>query len=337
MTDRRFTSLANFRGALADLPAPDDSAITAARERNTQLTKPPAALGRLEELAQWFAGWRGNPRPTLDRPQVIVFAGNHGVTAQGISAFPAEVTLQMVANFRAGGAAINQLAKVFGARMDVLALDLDRPTADFTLGPAMTETDVAAALSAGWNAVDPGSDLLVTGEMGIGNTTAASAIAAALFGGKPGVWTGRGTGVDDEGMARKTSVIGAALQRNPDRDPLAILQNLGGRELAAMAGAIARARTERIPVILDGFICTAAAATLAKAQPGALDHCIAGHVSAEGAHGELLQRLGLSPLLDLGMRLGEGTGAALAIGILKGAVACHSGMATFAEAGVSEG
>lgn len=336
MPQRTFVTLAEFRVALASQPVPDASAIEAARRRNGQLTKPPAALGRLEDIAVWYAGWRGTARPCLERPQVIVFAGNHGVTARGVSAFPAEVTVQMVANFQAGGAAINQLAKTFGAKMDVHALDLDCPTADFTEGPAMSEAEVTAALTTGWNAVDPEADLLVTGEMGIGNTTAASAIAAALFGDDPEAWTGRGTGVSDAGLALKTRIVGEALNRNPDRDPLAVLQNLGGRELAAMAGAIARARAERIPVILDGFICTAAAATLARAQAGALDHCIAGHVSAEGAHRPMLQRLGLTPLLDLGMRLGEGSGAALAIGILKAAIACHSGMATFAEAGVSD-
>ncbi|MGB5560616.1 MAG: nicotinate-nucleotide--dimethylbenzimidazole phosphoribosyltransferase [Paracoccaceae bacterium] len=337
MPDRRFATLAEFRAALANLTAPDETAVAAARDRNAQLTKPPAALGRLEDLAIWYAGWRGTARPALEHPQVIIFAGNHGVTERGVSAFPAEVTAQMVANFRAGGAAINQLAKAFGARMDVYALDLDRPTADFTQGPAMTEAEVCAALITGWNAVDPTADLLVTGEMGIGNTTSASAVAAALFGGKPDDWTGRGTGVSDDGLVLKARVVEEALARNPDRDPLRVLQNLGGRELAAMAAAIVRARTERIPVILDGFICTAAAATLARAQPGALDHCVAGHVSAEGAHGPMLAKLGLEPLLNLGMRLGEGTGGALAIGILKGAVACHSGMATFAEAGVSGG
>ena len=210
MTDRAFTTLAEFRVALASQPAADAAAIEAARDRNGQLTKPPSALGRLEELAIWFAGWRGTARPRLEHPQVIVFAGNHGVTARGVSAFPAEVTAQMVANFQAGGAAINQLAKAFGARIDVHALDLDRPTADFTQGPAMSEAEVAAALSAGWNAVDPSSDLLVTGEMGIGNTTSASAIATALFGGDPADWTGRGTGVDDHGLALKTQVVGEA-------------------------------------------------------------------------------------------------------------------------------
>ncbi len=339
MPQAPFTTLDDFRARLAGAPSPDRAATAGAEARNGQLTKPPGALGRLEDLAIWYAGWRGDARPRLERPQVIVFAGNHGVTARGVSAFPAEVTVQMVANFEAGGAAVNQLAALAGATMNVVSLELDRPTADFTRGPAMSEADVVAALTVGWDAVDPAADLLVVGEMGIGNTTAAAALAHALFGGAPADWAGRGTGVDDAGLALKARVVGEGLAANPAaaEDPLEALRCLGGRELAAMAGAIARARAERIPVILDGFICTAAAAALDKAVPGALDHAVAGHVSAEAAHGHLLAALGKAPLLSLGMRLGEGSGAALAIGILKGAVACHSGMATFAEAGVADG
>ena len=185
MAEAPFTTLDEFRALLGGLPGPDAGAVDAARAHNGQLTKPPAALGRLEDLAIWYAGWRGTARPRITAPQVIVFAGNHGVTARGVSAFPAEVTVQMVANFEAGGAAINQLAGEFGARMDVVALDLDRPTADFTTGPAMSEGEVVAALAAGWTAVDPGADVLVTGEMGIGNTTSAAALAHALLGGAP--------------------------------------------------------------------------------------------------------------------------------------------------------
>jgi nicotinate-nucleotide--dimethylbenzimidazole phosphoribosyltransferase len=334
-----FSTLDEFRAVLAAMPGPDESAQAAAVARNGHLTKPPGALGRLEDLAIWYAGWRGVAQPLLSAPQIIVFAGNHGVTARGVSAFPAEVTAQMVANFEAGGAAINQLATAFGAKIDVVALDLARPTADFTTGPAMSESELVAALSAGWLAVSPAADLLVTGEMGIGNTTSAAALAHALFGGAPADWVGRGTGVDDHGLALKAQVVTEGLAANPGAatDALAALGCLGGRELAAMAGAIARARAERIPVILDGFICTAAAAALERAVPGALDHAVAGHVSAEPGHRRVLQALGKAPLLSLGMRLGEGSGAALAIAVLKGAVACHSGMATFAEAGVSGG
>lgn len=334
-----FTTLAEFHAILKDMPDADASARAGAEARNGQLTKPPGALGRLEDIAIWYAGWRGNEKPTLTTPQIIIFAGNHGVCAQGVSAFPAEVTEQMVMNFQHGGAAINQLAKAFGAKMDVHALSLDTPTADFTTTAAMSEPEVVAALLAGWNAVDPQADLLVTGEMGIGNTTAAAAIAAALFGGEASEWTGRGTGVDDAGLAIKTRVVadGLALHADLLDDPLQVLRCLGGRELAAMAGAIARARSLRIPVILDGFICSAAASVLEMTVTGALDHTIAGHVSAEAAHGMVLKNIGKEPLLALDMRLGEGSGAALAIGVLKGAVACHSGMSTFAEAGVAAG
>ncbi|WP_226779268.1 nicotinate-nucleotide--dimethylbenzimidazole phosphoribosyltransferase [Oceaniglobus trochenteri] len=337
MTDTAFATFDDIRTILSGLPGPDAEARDGATERNSQLTKPPGALGRLEDLAIWYGGWRGTARPVIAAPQVIVFAGNHGVAARGVSAFPPEVTVQMVANFRAGGAAINQLSRCFGARMDVHALDLDRPTGDFTEGPAMDEAACVAALRAGWEAVDPGADLLVVGEMGIGNTTAAAAVAAGLFGGDGAAWTGAGTGVAGAALAAKIAVVDAGLARHSALrgDPLAVLAALGGREMAAMAGAVLRARVLRIPVILDGFICCAAVAPLEMARKGALDHCVAGHLSAEGAHGRLLERLDKAPLLSLGLRLGEGSGAALAIGVLKGAIACHSDMATFAEAGVA--
>ncbi|AZL60281.1 nicotinate-nucleotide--dimethylbenzimidazole phosphoribosyltransferase [Tabrizicola piscis] len=332
-----FQTLAEFRDLLGRMPAPDATAIAAATARNGQLTKPPGALGRMEALAIWMAGWQGTDKPRADQPQIVIFAGNHGVTARGVSAFPAEVTVQMVANFAHGGAAINQLAKAFGAKLDVHALDLDRPTADFTEQPAMSEAEVVAVLRKGFEAVDPTAHLFVAGEMGIGNTTVAAALAAALYGGTG--WAGRGTGVDDAGLARKEAAVAAGLARHAAvlSDPLQVLRCLGGREIAAMAGAILGARMARVPVILDGFIACAAAAVLEVATPGALDHCVAGHLSAEGAHGRLLERLGKEPLLSLGLRLGEGSGAALAIGVLQGAVACHSGMATFAEAGVAAG
>lgn len=334
-----FSSLAEFAAILQQAPEVDRQTLDAAHDRNGQLTKPPGALGRLEDLAIWYAGWRGTPKPQIAAPQVVIFAGNHGVTAQGISAFPAEVTEQMVLNFQSGGAAINQLSSCFGARLDVHALQLDRPTADFTQGPAMSEDECVAALKTGWAAVDETSDLLVTGEMGIGNTTSAAAIALALYGGSGADWAGRGTGVDDAGLSRKAKVIEAGLAANPQAagNGLEALRCLGGRELAAMVGAIARARMLRVPVILDGFICSAAAAALAHAVPGILDHTVAGHVSAEGAHKAILDQIGKKPLLSMDMRLGEGSGGALAISMLQAAVACHTGMATFAEAGVAAG
>lgn len=333
-----FTSVAEFSALLQDLPEMDAAAFAAAGARNDQLTKPPGALGRLEDVAQWYCGWRGDAQAQVARPQVIVFAGNHGVTAQGVSAFPADVTAQMVANFTSGGAAINQLARAVGAKLDVHALELETPTGDITQGPAMEADAFVAALNTGWEAVDPQADLLVVGEMGIGNTTSAAAVAHALYGGAAEDWTGAGTGVAGEALAHKARVVAKAVSVNAGAkgDGLEILRSLGGRELAAMAGAMVRARTLRVPVILDGFICTATAACLEHARPGALDHTVAGHLSAEGAHEALLERLAKPPLLRLDMRLGEASGAALAIAIVTSALACHSGMATFAEAGVSE-
>lgn len=332
-----FATLSDFRALLSAQPGFDDAAFADAQAHDAQLTKPPGALGRLEDLALWYRGWRGAENVQITAPHVIVFAGNHGVAARGVSAFPAEVTAQMVMNFEHGGAAVNQLAQANGATFKVVPLSLETPTQDFTAGPAMTEDEVVAALQAGWNAIERGTDLLVVGEMGIANTTSAAALACALLGGEAGDWTGRGTGVDDAGLALKTQVVadGVALHAGQG-DGVEMLRRLGGRELAGMVGAIARARALRIPVILDGFICTAAALCLEKTQDGALDHAVAGHLSAEGAHGPLLDALGKAPLLRLGLRLGEGSGGTLAIAVLRGAMACHAGMATFAQAGVSD-
>ena len=333
-----FANLSDFRAILASLPEADQDVLARAADHNMQLTKPPGALGRLEGLALWYRSWRGGDNAEIASPQVIVFAGNHGVAARGVSAFPAEVTAQMVLNFQHGGAAINQIARTNGAMLDVVALDLDRPTEDFTKAPAMTEAECVAALQAGWNAVKTEADLLVVGEMGIANTTAAAALSCALLGGDSADWTGRGTGVDDAGLSLKTQVVaeGVALHGGQG-DGMETLRRLGGRELAGMVGAIARARCLRIPVILDGYICTSAALTLAHTQQGALDHTVAGHLSPEGGHARMLDALEKEPLLQLGMRLGEASGGALAISVLKSAMACHAGMATFAQAGVSDG
>ena len=332
-----FPSFAALRAACLDLPAGDAAAAAAAAARDAALTKPPGSLGRLEELAAWLARWQARHPPKLDRIEVLVFAGNHGVVAQGVSAFPAAVTVQMVANFAAGGAAINQLAGVAGAKLRVIPLDLDRPTADFTQAPAMDEGAFLAAVATGYDAVPADADLVCLGEMGIGNTTAAAAIAAALFGGGGARWAGRGTGVDDQGLARKRAAIDAGLARHGAilGDPLQVAAALGGRELAAILGAALAARRQRIPVVIDGFVCTAALAPLARLRDDALAHAVAAHVSAEAAHRALLDALGLKPLVDLGMRLGEASGAAVAALILRAALACHTGMATFAEAAVS--
>jgi len=279
-------------------------------------------------------------RSTLggERPLVAVCAGNHGVETRGVSAFPSSVTRQMVANFTAGGAAINQLCANFELGLKVFDLALDLPTGDITEAAALDEQACAATMAFGMEAIAGGVDLLALGEMGIGNTTIAAAIYTALFGGPASGWAGRGTGLDDLGLARKAAAIEAAMAFHGGKlaDPFEVLRRVGGREVAAIAGAILAARSQRVPVVLDGYVVTAAAAVLHAFDAHALDHCLAAHRSAEGAHGEVLKRLGLVPLLDLGMRLGEGSGAALACGIVKAAARCHSGMATFGEAGVDE-
>ncbi len=333
-----FTTFADLRAACLDLPGGHPAASAAVGKREGNLTKPPGSLGRLEELVAWLAHWQGHAPPRLDRVEILVFAGNHGVTAQRVSAYPAEVTAQMVANFAHGGAAINQLARAGGAKLNVIPLSLDDPTADFTLAPAMSEAEFLAAVNEGYGAVPAGADLVILGEMGIGNTTAAAAVAAALFGGRGARWAGRGTGVDDEGLARKRLAIDRGLDRHAAllNEPLKIAAALGGRELAAILGATLAARAQNIPVILDGFVCTAAVAPLYRLRTDTLAHALAGHVSAEAGHRMLLDELKIKPLVDLNMRLGEASGAAVALSILRAALACHTGMATFAEAGVSD-
>lgn len=326
-----------IRMLFANLPAACEKSVAAVRARDAQLTKPAGALGRLEEIVEWLAAWQGKPQPIVEQPLVTVFAANHGVVAQGVSAFPSSVTKQMVENFRAGGAAINQICKTFGVGLKVFELALDHPTRDFSEVPAMEENEAAATIAYGMEAAQGGVDLLAPGEMGIGNTASAAAIYAALYGGPAARWTGRGTGLDDAGLARKNAAIDKALALHSGhlRDPLEILRRLGGREIAAMMGAILAARLNRIPVLLDGYVACAAAALLHALHEDAIAHCMACHVSSEGAHSMVLERLGKKPLLDLGMRLGEGSGAALAIGLVKAALACHRDMATFESAGVS--
>jgi nicotinate-nucleotide--dimethylbenzimidazole phosphoribosyltransferase len=331
-------TLSSVRELIASLPDPSEALREAARARQAQLTKPPGSLGRLEEIAAFLASWQGKPEPSLKRPLVAVFAANHGIVAKNVSAYPASVTRAMVENFGAGGAAINQICKVNGLGLEVFDLALDIPSKDITEAPALEENEAAASFAFGMEAISGGVDLLCLGEMGIGNTTIAAAIYHGLYGGAAVDWVGYGTGVDDSGHERKIAAVTAAVARHREHlaDPLELMRRLGGREIAAIAGAIIAARLEQIPVILDGYVVCAAASIVHALNKAALDHCIAGHVSAEGAHREVLRRLGKEPLLDLGMRLGEGSGAALAFGIIKAAVVCHNGMATFAEAGVAD-
>jgi len=326
----------DIRALIASMPGPDMRARHDARHRQEELTKPSGSLGRLEEIAEWMAAWQGRA-PSVDRPVVAVFAGNHGVAARGVSAYPSSVTQAMVENFAAGGAAINQLCATFDLGLKVFDLALDYPTGDISREAALSEKDCAATMAFGMECLAGEPDLLCIGEMGIGNTAVAAAIFAALFGGTAAEWTGAGTGHDAAGIARKAAVVQEALDLHAPHlgDPLEVLRRLGGREIAAMAGAILAARQQRVPVIVDGFVATAAAAVLFAMDHGALDHCLFGHVSAEAGHQRALQTMGKVPVLALGMRLGEGTGAAMAAAVVKAAVACHTGMATFAQAGVA--
>lgn len=326
-----------IRDLLDHMPSACAEAVAAVRARDGELTKPQGALGRLEEIVAFMAAWQGKPMPTCERPLVAVFAASHGVAARHVSAYPASVTKAMMENFAAGGAAINQICSTFGLGLEIFELALEIPTKDIVEAPALAESEAAATFAFGMEAVAKKPDLLCVGEMGIGNTTIAAAIYHAFYGGAAADWVGRGTGLDAEGVARKVAVVEAAVANHRPflDDPLEVMRRLGGREIAAIAGAILAARIEKIPVVLDGYVACAAAAILKALDAAALDHCLAAHLSAEGAHAEVLRRLGKTPLLDLGLRLGEGSGAALAAGLIKAAIACHRDMATFAEAKVA--
>ena len=324
-----------FRALLAQMPTASADAVAAVRARDAQLTKPPGALGRLEEIVEWLAAWQDRAEPTVDRPTVVVFAQSWRRGA-GRVALSGERHRADAEKFFLGGAAVNQICAVNGAGLKVFELALNLPTRDITEAPAMEARECAATIAYGMEAIAGGADVLALGEMGIGNTTVAAAIYHALYGGAAEDWVGRGTGVNDEGLKRKADAVrrAVALHRDHLDDPFEVLRQLGGREVAAMTGAILAARMERTPVLLDGYVVCAAAAILHAIDPASIDHCLAGHVSAEAAHARVLERLGKKPLLDLDMRLGEGSGAALAIGLVKAALACHKDMATFNSAGV---
>lgn len=328
----------DIRDLFQKLPGPDEEAVVSVRERDAHLTKPPGSLGKLEDLVEWVAAWQGLGKPQISRPLVAIFAGNHGITAQGVSAYPSEVTQQMVANFSAGGAAINQICIAYDLGLKVFDLALEMPTPDITEEDAMDEAHCAATMAFGMEAIAGGTDLLMIGEMGIGNTTVAAAILNALFGGDAVDWVGAGTGVDSAGLKRKTDAVDRAVKRlgSARKDPLEVLRRIGGREIAAMAGALLAARMQRIPAVVDGYVATAAAAILYAMDEKALDHCQFGHLSAENAHRKALGKMAKTPILDLGMRLGEGSGAAMAAGVIKTAVQIHNGMATFDQAGVTD-
>ncbi len=342
-------------------PGPDLAAAEAAANRVAQVLRPAGALARLDAVAVWLAGWQRRPRPAVERPAVLIFGGDHGVTVHGVSAYPAEVTKAMALAIEGSMATSSALAAAAGAELRFFDVGIGEPTEDFTTTDALSPERFAAAWNAGREAAAATeTDLLVLGELGIGNTTSAAAIAAALFGGislggvaadgAPGgsagvaatidAWIGRGTGIDDAGFERKRRVVQAGLERlargpSAGRAPLEILRRVGGTELAAMAGAAVEARRRSIPVLLDGFIATAALAPLELALPGALDHVLAGHRSAEPGHRRLLEALGKEPLLDLDLRLGEASGALVALPVVRAAAVALSNVATFDEAGVA--
>ncbi|ETW95555.1 MAG: nicotinate-nucleotide--dimethylbenzimidazole phosphoribosyltransferase [Candidatus Entotheonella factor] len=338
------------------IPPIDEAARQAVEVRHGQLTKPPGSLGQLERLAVELAGIQGRDRPSVQRKAVIVAAADHGVATEGTSAYPQEVTTQMVLNFLHGGAAINVLARQADARVVVadmgVASDLDAHpslyrrkvaygTQNMRYGPAMTEAQARQALRAGLEIIETearqGLDVLAVGEMGIGNTTASAAIVAALTGLAPEAVTGRGTGVDDQGLQRKIEVIAEALAVNqPDpQQPLEVLTKVGGLEIAGLVGIILGAAASRVAILIDGFIASTAALLAVAFNPAVKPYLLATHQSVEIGHRVILNELGLKPLFDLGLRLGEGSGAALAFHLLEAAVRILNEMATFAEAGVS--
>lgn len=330
-----FTSKPQIAALIDQCPAVDGAMQNQTAARQASLTKPPGALGQLEDIAIWMAGWQRQKTPSITHGQCLVFAGNHGVVAQQISPLPAAVTAKMVDNAVNGGAAINQLCDVAGLKLAILPIDLDHPTADFTSGPAMDEQEVIAAMNKGAAAIDPACDYLVVGDIGIGNTTSAAALCLARFGADAAGWVGPGAGLDDGGIAHKAKIIAAAIatQGPVPQDPVSLLAAVGGRELAAIAGAVLAARVRSIPVMLDGFVSTAAAASLtAGPHLGILDHCLLSHLSPEPGHLRLAVALRKKPLVDLRMRLGEASGAAVATLLVHAACRTHNGMATFAEA-----
>ncbi len=326
---------------LAELPDPDEDARTAVRARADSVLRPSGALARLDEVAIWLAGWQRTSRPSVEQVSTLVFVADHGVARAGVSAYPADVTKAMLVAFDAGVATAAAMSRSLGGRMRAIDVGVGEPTGDIRVEAALTperfEVCVEAGCAAVARAASEGADLLVLGEMGIGNTAVAAAVCATLFGGDARDWTGRGTGVDDDGLSRKVAAVHAATTRARGLElaPLEVLREAGGAELVAIAAAVVEARRRSIPVVLDGFVVVAAVASLLVARPGALDHCLAGHRSAEPGHGVLLERLGLDPLVDLELRLGEASGALVAVPIVRLAAAAVTDVATFEEWGLA--
>jgi nicotinate-nucleotide--dimethylbenzimidazole phosphoribosyltransferase len=322
-----------MRDSLANLAAPDQAAGDAVSERAADILRPAGALARLDTVGVWMAQWQGTSQPAVRKPAGLIFAADHGVAAAGVSAYPIEVTAAMLAAYRAGKSTVSAFAAVVGASVEAIDVGVGRPTGDIRVEPALSAERFDECVAAGRSAVEAlDADLLVIGEMGIGNTTAAAAVTAALLGGDPADWVGRGTGVDDDGLSRKRDAVTTAVERIAGiTDPLEVLREVGGAELVAMAAAIVAARQRHLPVLLDGYVVTAAALPLAVAAPGALDHCQVGHCSAEPGHRRLVEHLGKQPLLDLGMRLGEGSGAMAAVPLVAMGCAGITEVPTFGE------
>lgn len=325
-------TLDELQSEIAGLQPPSATAVDGASARIEQLLRPGGALAQLDDLATWIAGWHDNPRPVIERPAVLVFAGDHGVAAEGVSAYPQEITQAMLAAVQTGQASINALAAAAGATVAVFDVGVGVPTGNLRVEPAMTQERFDTSFEAGRQAVrDTDSDLLVLGELGIGNTTAAAAVTAALLGGDVDRFVGRGTGIDDDGWATKVQVVSDAVGRIGAVDPLTVLREVGGTELAAMAGAMFEARVQSIPLLLDGYIATAPALVLHAVDPALVAHVRAGHRSAEPGHALALERLGLDPLLTMQFRLGEGSGAMAAVPLVVAACRAVTDVSTFEE------
>jgi nicotinate-nucleotide--dimethylbenzimidazole phosphoribosyltransferase len=319
---------------LADLPGCDTASRDAVHERAAQILRPSGALAWLDELAEWVAGWQRTTNPRVVKPAGLIFAADHGVAAATrVSAYPTGITQAMFGAYREGRSTINAFAEIAGATVTAVDVGIGRPTADIRHEAAMDDARFDDVISQAFEAVDElDCDLLVLGEMGIGNTTSSAAIAAALAGGEAAAWVGRGTGVDDDGLARKREAVQESVRRIAGiTDPIEILREVGGAELAAIAAATIAARHRSIPVVLDGYVVTSSVLPLNVAVPTALDHCTVGHCSAEPGHRKLLERLGKRPLLDLDMRLGEGSGAMAAVPLIAMACAGITDVPTFAE------
>ena len=322
---------------LKKLPKADKGAANFAKRYLSSLTKPKGSLGRLEDLVVWLAGWQGSKKKlSIDPAYCLIFCGNHGVTEEGVSAYPSEVTMQMVKNFENNGAAINHLCDVARINLIVNPIELDNPTKNIAIENAMNENEVLEAMRLGSNSIPDDAKIILLGEMGIGNTTIASTISAASFGGIAKEWVGPGTGIKEKEIKLKTKIIDKALLNNKkNSDPITLFQKFGGRELAAIVGAVIKCRIKKIPVILDGFVCSASLSPFIKKFPDILEHCQVAHLSSEPGHALLLNYFCIKPILDLKMGLGEGSGAATALPIFRSALAAYNNMATFEGAGVS--